>query len=593
MVYCQECGEEQDGENVFCYNCGSRIIRPKHVKEDVKNTVFCPNCGKGQKSENAFCFSCGSEISRVKKIKPTPIVSEPKKQIKPSRPQLEAEQKPGSLRPFWFVLFIILVVGSAWIWYGSQQHRTTPTYSPPSGSERGRYVESTIRTSMPTTVERQVIIREVEKPDRDGDGYPDEIDEFPNDPLEYKDSDGDGVGDNSDVFPHDSNEWKDSDGDGFGDNSDAFPYDSSEWKDSDGDGYGDNSDKFPRDPTEWKDTDNDGHGDNSDAFPRDPTEWKDSDRDGYGDNKDEFPNDPTEWIDTDGDKVGDNKDKEPRNPKRWSGIDSDEDGLWDEEEEYDTLTNPYNADTDGDEALDGYDVHPLEPGISYPRTLEWSIVPRGTISEIIGINKKFSCTITINEDYIVSLGKMQHHISQDRVNDLIDANSRSMNQLVNCIETYSSEYDLDYYDKITVVIGLTRSLTYNFVKLGRIWDSNTPYWYQYPLQTIDKSSGVCVDSAILGVALLRKLGYDAYYIYVDPCKEGSNIGHAVVGLSINLPDGISATYVTNDGKRYYLADGTGGIEQGGLLPGIIGGIKFSDVWEKKVCKSPNARYTVY
>jgi len=56
-----------------------------------------------------------------------------------------------------------------------------------------------------------------EPPDTDGDGYPDNSDAFPNDPLEWKDSDGDGIGDNSDKFPYDY------DNDGYSDDVDLYP----------------------------------------------------------------------------------------------------------------------------------------------------------------------------------------------------------------------------------------------------------------------------------------------------------------------------------------------------------------------------------
>jgi hypothetical protein len=42
-----------------------------------------------------------------------------------------------------------------------------------------------------------------ETSDRDGDGYDDDIDAFPNNPEEWHDNDEDGVGDNSDDFPDD------------------------------------------------------------------------------------------------------------------------------------------------------------------------------------------------------------------------------------------------------------------------------------------------------------------------------------------------------------------------------------------------------
>ncbi|MBU2967792.1 collagenase [Pseudoalteromonas sp. C2R02] len=83
--------------------------------------------------------------------------------------------------------------------------------------------------------------------DSDGDGVPDNIDAFPNDPNESQDTDGDGVGNNTDAFPNDASETTDTDGDSVGDNADAFPNDPTETHDSDGDGIGDNSDPYPND----------------------------------------------------------------------------------------------------------------------------------------------------------------------------------------------------------------------------------------------------------------------------------------------------------------------------------------------------------
>jgi RHS repeat-associated protein len=91
-----------------------------------------------------------------------------------------------------------------------------------------------------------------EQPDTDGDGVPDDIDAFPNDPGETADLDADGVGDNSDP---------DRDGDGVANSSDAFPDDSTETSDQDDDGVGDSSDT---------DVDGDGVVNESDAFPFDP-----------------------------------------------------------------------------------------------------------------------------------------------------------------------------------------------------------------------------------------------------------------------------------------------------------------------------------
>ena len=200
--------------------------------------------------------------------------------------------------------------------------------------------------------------------DRDGDGYSNAGDPFPDDATQWADRDGDNRGDNPngsnpDAFPDDTSQWKDSDGDGYGDNpggaiGDAFPSDSTQWSDEDGDGYGDNIDGINGDvcPLEYgesfeditrgcPDSDLDGVTDPVDAFPDDPFQWADSDGDGYGDNTlvpsgddcvevfgksfekgrqgcpdadldgyadvdDAFPEDFEQWLDTDGDGWGDN-----------------------------------------------------------------------------------------------------------------------------------------------------------------------------------------------------------------------------------------------------------------------------------------------
>jgi poly(3-hydroxybutyrate) depolymerase len=199
-------------------------------------------------------------------------------------------------------------------------------------------------------------------PDSDGDGVRDNLDAFPNNPLENSDSDGDGVGDNSDVFPNDPSESEDTDGDGVGDNSDVFPNDPSESEDKDGDGVGDNSDVFPNDPSESEDKDGDGVGDNSDVFPNDPSESEDTDRDGVGDNSDQFPLNPSEISDADSDGVGDNSDVFPNDPSE--SEDADGDGVGDNSDVF-----PYDSnetlDTDGDGVGDNSDDFPLDRNENY------------------------------------------------------------------------------------------------------------------------------------------------------------------------------------------------------------------------------------
>ena len=80
--------------------------------------------------------------------------------------------------------------------------------------------------------------------DRDGDGVPDEEDEFPDDPSEQSDNDGDGIGDNAD-FDDDNDSLpdviEDINGNGIVDSTETDP----NLSDTDGDGIDDATDIFP------------------------------------------------------------------------------------------------------------------------------------------------------------------------------------------------------------------------------------------------------------------------------------------------------------------------------------------------------------
>ena len=129
--------------------------------------------------------------------------------------------------------------------------------------------------------------------DSDGDGYNDNIDEFPNNPDEWKDSDEDGTGDNSDDFPNDECATNDMDEDGKPDSIEENCNTSLiEDDDIDGDGYnntielllGTNPNSPSSRPLDYDrdgipdgiddDIDNDGMNNTVDLCPRGIADWE-------------------------------------------------------------------------------------------------------------------------------------------------------------------------------------------------------------------------------------------------------------------------------------------------------------------------------
>ena len=129
--------------------------------------------------------------------------------------------------------------------------------------------------------------------DSDGDGYNDNIDEFPNNPDEWKDSDEDGTGDNSDDFPNDECATNDMDEDGKPDSiKENCNTSLIEDDDIDGDGYnntielllGTNPNSPSSRPLDYDrdgipdgiddDIDNDGMNNTVDLCPRGIADWE-------------------------------------------------------------------------------------------------------------------------------------------------------------------------------------------------------------------------------------------------------------------------------------------------------------------------------
>ncbi len=204
--------------------------------------------------------------------------------------------------------------------------------------------------------------------DRDGDGFADSIDEFPDESTQWMDTDGDGFGDESSGFlgdncmslsgssTEDRRGCLDSDQDGWSDadmswsssdGADAFPNDVTQHSDMDGDGFGDEISGYQADSCKavygtstldrfgCPDSDGDGWSDEGDALPDDPTQYLDEDEDGFGDSpQGNLPDDCLGLFgtsseqrrgcpDSDGDGWDNGLDVYPDDSRFWSDMDGD------------------------------------------------------------------------------------------------------------------------------------------------------------------------------------------------------------------------------------------------------------------------------
>ncbi|PIR39935.1 MAG: hypothetical protein COV33_02570 [Candidatus Zambryskibacteria bacterium CG10_big_fil_rev_8_21_14_0_10_34_34] len=212
--------------------------------------------------------------------------------------------------------------------------------------------------------------------------------------------------------------------------------------------------------------------------------------------------------------------------------------------EIQTGTDRFNPDTDGDSVLDGYDNHPLFNYLPRIYNFDWRYGKEWLI-----FTKKFEFDLTLSEDIVTSYEKMPkiNLISRD------DSQLKEVAQIMNNLADAEGYNDAD---KLMMVIAFSRSFNYDYTKLN--FNKPLPDWANFPMETIIKKEGLCADSAVMAVALLKEMGYDTKYL-VGPCYEpDTGSWHAIVGIpfveGITL-DG-SERYLTYNGKKYYYLDAT-------------------------------------
>ena len=113
------------------------------------------------------------------------------------------------------------------------------------------------------------------------------------------------------------------------------------------------------------------------------------------------------------------------------------------------------------------------------------------------------------------------------------------------------------WETANLAVAFVQSLPYAYDNV------TTPYdeYPRYPIETLVDNGGDCEDTSILMAAILNEMGYDVVLI--------SPPGHMAVGILGG--DGLSGTYWTHNGGKYYYIETTGsGWEIGQLPPEYTG-----------------------
>ncbi len=136
------------------------------------------------------------------------------------------------------------------------------------------------------------------------------------------------------------------------------------------------------------------------------------------------------------------------------------------------------------------------------------------------------------------------HTSQwvDMAND--PADDRYIDAMVRQINSAAIEEGFTESEKVEFVVAFVQSLPYTEDRVSTPWNE----YPRYPIETLFDRGGDCEDTSILVAALLDCMGYDTALLLLY--KES----HAAVGVSIS---GVSGSYYTVDGQRYYYLETTG------------------------------------
>jgi len=115
--------------------------------------------------------------------------------------------------------------------------------------------------------------------------------------------------------------------------------------------------------------------------------------------------------------------------------------------------------------------------------------------------------------------------------------------LANKLSEAAQKKGLGQVETAQFVANFVQSLPYTFDNVSTAFDE----YPRYPVETLVDNGGDCEDTAILAAALLRAMGYDVVLLGLPK--------H--MALAIRFDSGVSGTYYTYEGSKYYYLETTG------------------------------------
>ncbi|UCE37358.1 MAG: zinc ribbon domain-containing protein [Thermoplasmata archaeon] len=378
-----------------------------------------------------------------------------------------------------------------------------------------------------------------------------------------------GPGINYNPFSEDT-ENKDRDGDGYNNDIDAFPDDPNEWEDTDGDGIGNNADT---------DDDNDGFSDSEDIFPLkdvgiqikltgfeivDPIDFWDS----YGEVyfhvyiNDRFEgkidNDGATWSALQGSyytidvflpyNVNDNQANTKINIQMWDDDLFDDDlvdidgldethgltvtydlssGQWtgDDDDGYTDGSDDGTQNSDDDDGILSYSIENYD--VTYNKVFNWMYS-----------NKDFELSVNIPPDlyaYYSSLPRTSDEASY------VTSDDEVVSEIATLLLQKADDEGYDYYGTVNFVLRFVQSIEYT---ADNVSTGMNEYW-RYSVETLVDENGDCEDTSILFASLMEAMDYDAVLLLPT--------GHAAVGIYGTSYNGWRVEY---QGKEYFYCETT-------------------------------------